>query len=176
VGKKIASSLGASPANINVARSGETLLSDTYGVGGVKIKPISMLNIEEEPKIKKFWKEYGVLPDFVLEIVGKERDWYLFRQLPEKLRPLARESLEAVLGLKPVYEPIVAVAQLPELATELQLRTDQVSVSKQKDVPIVKVTRPPLIPIVIPAPSMAPTGKATVAEKLEFKQREKLVI
>jgi hypothetical protein len=178
VGKKIASSLGASPANINVARSGETLLSDVRSdAENVKIIPSGMLKIEEDVDLKRFWDKYGVMPDFVLEIVGRDRErWYLFRRLPDALLQLARESLKFILGLKPAFEPIVAVAQIPEVSTELQLRTDQVTVTRQNDVPIVKVARPPLIPIVIPAPGTVPTGKATVAEELKFKQREKLVI
>jgi hypothetical protein len=178
VGKKIASSLGASPANISVARSGETLLSDVRkDAENVKIIPSEMLKVEEDADIKKFWDKYGVMPDFVLEIVGKDRErWYLFRKLPEALLQLARQSIDAILGLKPSFEPVVAVAQIPELTTELQLKTDQVTVTKQNNVPIVKITRPPLIPILIPAPGTAPPIKEAIAEKQNLKQREKLVI
>ncbi|MCI4408486.1 MAG: hypothetical protein JHC26_05295, partial [Thermofilum sp.] len=178
VGKEIAYRAGASPTNISVARSGETLLSDVRkDAENVKIIPSGMLKIEEDVDLKKFWDKYGVMPDFILEIVGKDRDrWYLFRQLPEKLLQLARQSLDAMLGLKPSYEPVVAVAQIPEITTELQLKTDQVTVTKQNNVPIVKITRPPLIPIVIPTPGTAPPTKEAVAEKLKLKQREKLVI
>ncbi|MEM3973704.1 MAG: hypothetical protein QW320_04985 [Ignisphaera sp.] len=178
VGKKIASSLVASPANISVARSGETLLSDVRkDAENVKIIPSGMLKIEEDVDIKMFLDKYGVMPDFVLEIVGKDKErWYLFRKLPEALLLLARQSIDAILGLKPLFEPVVAVAQIPEITTVLQLKTDQVTVTKQNNVPIVKITRPPLIPILIPAPGTAPPIKEAIAEKQNLKQREKLVI
>ncbi|MCI4408548.1 MAG: hypothetical protein JHC26_05610 [Thermofilum sp.] len=178
VGKKIASSLGASPANINVVRSGETLLSDVRkDAENVKIIPSGILKTEGDIDLKKFWDKYGVMPDFVLEIVGKDKDkWFLFRKLPEALLQLARESVDVILGLKPSYEPVVAVAQIPEITTELQLKTDQITVTKQADVPIVKITRPPLIPILLPAPGTAPPNKGAEVEKQNLKQREKLVI
>jgi hypothetical protein len=184
VGKKIASSLGASPAKITVTRSGETLLSEVRrDAEKVRVIPSGMLSVEEDADLKSFRDKYGLLPDFVLEIVGRDKErWYLFRRLPDALEQLARKSAGVMLGLKPSVTPVVGVLQMPEVSlmpevsTGLVLRTDQVAIGSQNGIPVVRVRPPPLVPVIV-TPSGAPAaGGAGASEKLRFRQREKLVI